>query len=339
MGQHALCGRFSTCDSLSLANVLEAERKRPDSSFIAEPPAVWMDDFFQWLNPSLESCCRVRIKDPSVFCSPGDSDFICQPCYQSEPEQWNISMQGFPEGDKFMRYLDQWLAAPTGEECPLGGRSTYSSALSLGSRHDVYASHFRTYHVPLKSEDDYIEAMAAANRIAGDLSARTGGQVFPYSLFYVFFDQYASIVATMREVLFLALLAVFLVTSLVLGSWRTGAVVAGTVFMSTFVVIGVMGLWGISLNAISLVNLVISIGISVEFCSHVARAFMGASGGGLPYNHPSGPKERDERAWAALADVGSSVRQTGRASTEQLTFPLSRYSRASRSPRSSAFPY
>ena len=34
---------------------------------------------------------------------------------------------------------------------------------------------------------------------------------------------------------------------------------------------------------------------------------MGALGGGLPYHHPSGPKERDERAWVALADVGSSV--------------------------------
>lgn len=33
-----VCGRFSTCDDFSLANVLEAERKRPDSSFVAEPP-------------------------------------------------------------------------------------------------------------------------------------------------------------------------------------------------------------------------------------------------------------------------------------------------------------
>lgn len=36
--QQKLCGRFSTCDELSLANVLEAERKRSDSSFLAEPP-------------------------------------------------------------------------------------------------------------------------------------------------------------------------------------------------------------------------------------------------------------------------------------------------------------
>lgn len=38
--QQEVSGRFSTSDPFSLANVLEAERKRPDSSFLAEPPSV-----------------------------------------------------------------------------------------------------------------------------------------------------------------------------------------------------------------------------------------------------------------------------------------------------------
>lgn len=80
-----------------------------------------------------------------------------------------------------------------------------------------------------------------------------------------------------------------------------------TVFLTVTNVMGVMGVWHISLNPISLVNLVISVGIAVEFCSHIARAFMGASGGGLPYDHPAGERDRDERAWQALVDVGSSV--------------------------------
>jgi Niemann-Pick C1 protein len=69
---------------------------------------------------------------------------------------------------------------------------------------------------------------------------------------------------------------------------------------------GVMAVWGISLNAISLVNLVISLGIAVEFCAHIARAFMSA-GSGLPMDHPAGQRERDERMWTALVDVGPSV--------------------------------
>ena len=36
---------------------------------------------------------------------------------------------------------------------------------------------------------------------------------------------------------------------------------------------GLMYLWGIQLNAISVVNLVMSIGIGVEFCVHITHAF------------------------------------------------------------------
>jgi Niemann-Pick C1 protein len=58
-----------------------------------------------------------------------------------------------------------------------------------------------------------------------------------------------------------------------------------------------MALWGVSLNAISLVNLVICVGIGVEFCVHIARAFI-VGGEGV---------DREERAYRSIVDVGSSV--------------------------------
>jgi Niemann-Pick C1 protein len=169
----------------------------------------------------------------------------------------------------------------------------------------IVASHFRTYHTPLKTQDDFINALTAAQRISKDISRRTGTKVFPYSLFYVFFDQYEHIASTAIQVLSLALAAVLVITSVLLGSWRTGAVITFTCALAVNAVAGVMGFWGISLNAISLVNLVISLGIAVEFCSHIARAFMGA-GMGVPYEK-EGSRERGERAFAALVDVGPSV--------------------------------
>jgi Niemann-Pick C1 protein len=125
-------------------------------------------------------------------------------------------------------------------------------------------------------------------------------------MFYVFFDQYAHIVAITQYVLGLGLGAVLVVTALFLGSWRTGTIVTGVVALTVVTVMGTMAPFGISLNAISLVNLVISLGIAVEFCAHIARAFM-STGSGLPVDHPAGQKERDERMWMALVDVGPSV--------------------------------
>ncbi|RDB23148.1 Niemann-Pick type C-related protein 1 [Hypsizygus marmoreus] len=306
-GQQALCGRFTTCQDFSIANVLEAERKRPETSFISEPSASWIDDFFGWLDPGKEECCRVRKANPGVFCGVRDNARLCQPCYLDKTPAWNITMDGLPEDGEFMRYLKQWLVSPTTEECPLAGKASFGSALSISEEDDqVVASHFRTFHSPLKSQADFVHAFAAAHRIAEDISQRTGADVFPYSLFYVFFDQYAHIIAITQEVLGLGLASVLIVTGLLLGSWRTSIIVTGVVGLTVITVMGVMPLWGISLNAISLVNLVISLGIAVEFCAHVARAFMSA-GTGLPVEHPAGQKERDERMWTALVDVGPSV--------------------------------
>ncbi|KAG2152925.1 patched family-domain-containing protein [Suillus clintonianus] len=305
-GQQELCGRFTTCDEFSVANILEAERKRPESSFISQPTASWIDDFLKWLDPAMETCCRVRKRNPSMFCAPRDSDRLCQPCLYGKEPAWNITMVGLPEGEEFMRYLKQWLISPTDETCPLAGKASFGTALSLNDETGVVASHFRTSHSPLRSQDDFINSMAAARYIAAKISEFTGSQVFPYSLHYVFFDQYAHIVAITQEILGLGLAAVLVVTALLLGSWRTGTIVTGVVALTVMTVMGVMAVWGISLNAISLVNLVISIGIAVEFCAHVARAFMSA-GSGLPADYPAGQKERDERMWTALVDVGPSV--------------------------------
>ncbi|KAI0687215.1 multidrug efflux transporter AcrB transmembrane domain-containing protein [Cytidiella melzeri] len=305
--QQELCGRFTTCQDYSVANLLEAERKISASSFISDPTASWIDDFLSWLNPVQSKCCRVLRRNPDQFCTDRQPDRLCRPCYEGHDPEWNITMNGLPEGEEFMRYLNQWLVSPTTEDCPLAGRASFGMALSLNSEEtDVVASHFRTSHTPLKSQADYINSFQAARRIANEISEQTGLGVFPYSFHYVFFDQYAHIVAITEQVLGLGLAAVLLVTALLLGSWRTGTIVTGVVALTVSTVMGVMGLWGISLNAISLVNLVISLGIAVEFCAHVARAFM-SCGSGLPMDHPAGQKERDERMVTALVDVGPSV--------------------------------
>jgi len=305
--QQALCGRFTTCSDTSLAIRLEGERKRVESSFISEPTASWIDDFLGWLDPLKTRCCRVRNSDPTRFCGSHDPLKACRPCFKERDPPWNITMEGLPEDEEFMYYLKQWLISPTDSSCPLAGKASFGTALSINEAGtDVIASHFRTFHKPLKTQDDFINAFEAAHRIAEEISENTGATVFPYSLFYVFFDQYAHIIAITQKVLGLGLASVLIVTAIMLGSWKTGLIVTGVVALTVVAVMGVMPLWGISLNAISLVNLVISLGIAVEFCAHVARAFMNA-GSGLPVDHPSGQKERDERMWTALVDVGPSV--------------------------------
>jgi Niemann-Pick C1 protein len=56
-----------------------------------------------------------------------------------------------------------------------------------------------------------------------------------------------------------------------------------------------MVILGIQLNAVSVVNLIMSIGIAVEFCVHISHAFLMSSG------------DREHRAREALETMGASV--------------------------------
>ena len=259
--QQELCARFSSCETYSLSNLLEQESKRPDVSYIFGSTASWLDDYFSWLNPVNEGCC---IDDKGKI------------CFKGRNPPWNTTLYGMPEGEEFVNYLEKWIHSPTNADCSLGGAAPYSTALVINPSDTdlpVPASHFRTSHTPLRSQDDFIAAYASARRIASTISEDQGIDVFPYSKFYIFFDQYGSIKSLTGTLLGTALACILVLTTILLGSPLTGLAVTLTVAMIVVDVLGIMALAHVSLNAISLVNLVICVGIGVEFCAHIARAF------------------------------------------------------------------
>ncbi|KAF9885255.1 hypothetical protein FE257_000615 [Aspergillus nanangensis] len=288
--QRQLCGRFTSCEEFSLPFVLEQESKRPDVSYISGSTASWIDDFFYWLNPQ-QDCC---VEDD-------------KPCFEDRHSPWNITLHGMPKGAEFVDYLEKWIQAPTDASCPLGGKAPYSNALVIDPKHIMTnASHFRTMHTPLRTQEDFINSYKSARRIAQGLSEEHGIDVFPYSKTYIFFDQYVSIVQLTGTLLGCAVAIIFVLTSVILGSISTGAVVTATVVMIVVDIIGAMAVAGVSLNAVSLVNLIICVGIGVEFCAHIARAFMFPSRTILD-RVPSKFRGKDARAWTALVNVGGSV--------------------------------
>ena len=288
--QQQVCGAFTTCRSFSLENILEQESKRPEVSYITGATASWIDDFFSWLNP-VSDCCTEGGKS----------------CFEDRQPTWNITLFGMPEGREFVHYAQKWIRSPTDEHCPTAGQAAYSNALVIDDeRLYTPASHFRTSHTPLRSQEDFINSYAAARRIADSIALEHNIDIFPYSKHYIFFDQYSTIIQLTSGLLAAAVGVIFVLTSLLLGSLLTGAVVAATVIMIIVDIVGVMAVAHVSLNAISLVNLVICTGIAVEFCAHIARAFMFPSKS-IMEKARNKFRGKDVRAWTALVNVGGSV--------------------------------
>uniref|UniRef100_A0A8C7WFP4 Niemann-Pick disease, type C1 n=1 Tax=Oncorhynchus mykiss TaxID=8022 RepID=A0A8C7WFP4_ONCMY len=283
-GQNSVCGGVG-CNNNSLIQQVYT------ASLIRFNPSSWLDDYFDWVKPQ-STCCRYY-NSSGAFCNASVVDTLCVHCRPMTP-----SGKLRPTEQDFMNFLPMFLSDNPNAKCGKGGHAAYSSAVVLkGNATSVGATYFMTYHTILKDSPDFIDAMKMARVLADNITTAMGHKVFPYSVFYVFYEQYLTIAYDTVFQLGVSLVAIFVVTTVLLGFelW-SGVLVSITIAMILVNMFGVMWLWDISLNAVSLVNLVMSCGISVEFCSHIVRAFS-----------ISVKSTRVERAEEALAHMGSSV--------------------------------
>lgn len=281
--QNKVCGTVD-CDMDSLAMQVYYAAHRANRTFIAQPASSWIDDYMDWSIYNLDSpsgdvpCCRVK-KD-GTFCPSSDYESDCDDC------NINLTDDGLrPDPDSFMQYLPFFLEDVPGETCPKGGHAAYGQAVKIETTDKnetaVGASYFMTYHTILKTSKDYYEALEWARDISENITNTLNeGQkepvyeVFPYSVFYVFYEQYLTMWHDVLKSLGISLVTVFLVSIVLSGlDIASSFVVMATITMILVNLGGLMYWWGISLNAVSLVNLVMAVGISVEFCSHITHAF------------------------------------------------------------------
>ncbi|XP_022613649.1 Niemann-Pick C1 protein isoform X1 [Seriola dumerili] len=289
-GQNVVCGGVG-CNNNSLVQQVYAASLISNYTTIAFTPSSWLDDYFDWVKPQ-STCCRYY-NTTGAFCNASVVNPSCVHCRPMTP-----AGKQRPEGEDFMRFLPMFLSDNPNIKCGKGGHAAYATAVDLYPNNTgVGATYFMTYHTILKESPDFIDALKMARILADNISQSMDHKVFAYSVFYVFYEQYLTIAYDTALNLSVSLAAIFVVSTVLLGFELWSAVLVSlTIAMILVNMFGVMWLWGISLNAVSLVNLVMSCGISVEFCSHIVRAFS-----------ISVKKSRVERAEEALAHMGSSV--------------------------------
>ncbi len=183
---------------------------------------------------------------------------------------------------------------------------------------EVESTRFRFQHPPLRVQADYIRDLQATRYFVdkydkkfkftrkGELKYKDkdtddARQVFAYSLFYVYFEQYHYIRGVLTQNILLAVAAVIFATQLIT-TMLAAFFVAATVFLTAFSLIGIcyilnliIGGYVIEYNAVFVVNIVMSCGLAVEFCVHLMIAFLRSRGTNV------------ERVKAALNNMGSSI--------------------------------
>ncbi|KAG8441015.1 hypothetical protein GDO86_006668 [Hymenochirus boettgeri] len=272
-GINGICSSVG-CDNNSMTQKIQYATEFPERSYLAIPASSWVDDYLDWLNPTGD-CCRILLN--GTFCS---STSTLPGCFRKCIKNSNSALR--PTLEQFNQYLPIFLKDLPNLKCPKGGLGAYDNAVKLNNRGEIMATRFMAYHTPLKNSQEYTAALKSARELAANITEtlrKVPGtdpdfRVFPYTITYVFYEQYLSIVEEGLFTLALCLVPTFAVCCILLGmDLRSGLINLITIIMIIVDTVGVMTLWGIDYNAISLINLVTAIGISVEFVSHLTRSF------------------------------------------------------------------
>ncbi|XP_053950504.1 NPC intracellular cholesterol transporter 1 homolog 1b [Anastrepha ludens] len=294
--QNVVCGGVQ-CNNDSVSVKLYQQSLYPEITYLARSASSWIDDYIDWL--SISDCCKVNSTDGS-FCPSNSRDDDCVSCDRE------FSEDGLrPTPETFRKYIPYFLFDIPDSECAKAGRASYADAviytLDEQGDSDILDTHFMQYSTTSTTSIQFYSALREARRIAAEINSMFAEyefdvSIFPYCVFFIFYEQYLTMWNDALFSLSLTLLVIFFVTLLITGLDLLSALMV--TFMVLLILINMFGMmwaWNITLNAISLVNLVVSIGIGVEFVAHIIRS----------YKNETGNKE--ERAREALVVTGSSV--------------------------------
>jgi Niemann-Pick C1 protein len=265
--QNLICST-SGCNSDSMLNQITQAALSPNVTYIAFSANSWIDDYFDWLSSS--DCCNIYKN--GTFCPSNSNRSECIACPVNFVDDSNR-----PTDADFYKYMKFYLKDNPNLKCAKGGHAAYGEALELKYSgieiQDIKSTFFMAYHTVGVTSADFIQSLKNADKISKNITSMLRSkiksiqnltdhqveeiEVFAYSVFYVFYEQYLTIWKDTIINLIVSIAVIFIVTAILLGlDVYTSCLITLTITMIVFNLFGCMYLLGIELNAISLVNLV-----------------------------------------------------------------------------------
>ena len=156
----------------------------------------------------------------------------------------------------------------------------------------IEASRFYVFTNDLKDSQKQGNMMQRMRAIAdkADLSA------FPYNPYFVFFEQYVVILSATVQTVGIAVAAMTVITIIFMPYPILVVLVMVTMVMILVGIFGFMFYWDISLSSITMIQLVMTVGFSVDFSAHICHGFISVSG-----------ESRMERVYKSLERTGGPI--------------------------------
>ena len=207
---------------------------------------------------------------------------------------------GLPEREmgeeEFESRLTQFLFSPSGSKHRF--LINFNNTLQCGEAASRMELAMLTFTHRLM--DGPKEQIPAMNRVKDILkTANFSGKVFPMCKGYASWETDEVISIELYRNIFLAIICVFLTTWVLLFNIWASLQVLACVVLTLVNVGGFIHFWGLTIDTVSCTNIIISIGLCVDYSAHIAHAFMSSEG------------SREERVITALVDIGPAVLNGG----------------------------
>ncbi|GFO48111.1 patched domain-containing protein [Plakobranchus ocellatus] len=165
---------------------------------------------------------------------------------------------------------------------------------STGSNLDITASRFPYRHIQLDDASSEISAMDDTRALVKAAGFSTS-ECFPYSRAYLGWETNKVIREELFRNLGLALICVFIVTLILIANVWTSLLVFCGVLCTLIDVAGTMHFWGLTIDTVTSIILILSIGLAVDYSAHIGHMFMTVIG------------SRHDRTKETLGEMGPPV--------------------------------
>lgn len=131
----------------------------------------------------------------------------------------------------------------------------------------------------LPPPSEYVPAMAQLQEILG--KANLSSKAFYDSVLFLSWETDPIILGELWQNLGLAVSAVFLVSFIMLGSFSLSLCVLLCVIFTLIDLVGCLHFWGVTIEAISYINIILATGLAVDYSVHLVYAFSVAEGSNI----------------------------------------------------------
>ena len=203
----------------------------------------------------------------------------------------------------YYKTVDAWLQSAAGRRYAADvvwkDRADPTAGIKASRAHAEHVS-FQTCAGGTASKNDVEKMVSSMMELRATLatavppSAATGS-TYAFSFNYPGWEGLNVIRHELIMNVVLAIAAVFVVVFVLIANFFVAALVCLCVAFTIIELLGTMYFWGLAIDTVSVINLVLAVGLAVDYAAHIAHCFMMKQGG------------REERVAAAMRDIGAPV--------------------------------